>query len=143
MHRPSWFPGGLAAWAILSCAACADASAPTPLPLEATRFEPEPVFRDWWTQIQECSGRSGDYDAVTWYYVPGEEPFHAPGLDKVVIGYWDPAGNRIVLLQFVPNRSALIRHEILHALIRRGDHPATYFQELCGAVINGPGLLPD
>ncbi len=123
--------------------ACAASSEPSALPPDAVSFEPEPLFAEWWAQMEGCSGQTGDYTSIHWYVVPGEEPFIAPPLGKTVIGYWDPDDNRIVLLQYVPSRSALVRHEMLHALIRRGDHPPAFFQDRCGAVINGPGLPPD
>jgi hypothetical protein len=110
-------------------------SAPTELsalPPDAQVFTPEPIFREWWVQVEACSGRTGDYTSIHWYFVPGDEPFISPPLGKAVLGYWDSYDNRIILLQYVPNRSALARHEILHALLRRGDHPAEYFQDRCG-----------
>ena len=59
--------------------------------------------------------------------------------DYDVVGYWDPADNRIVLLQFLPDRRAsYIRHEALHAIIRRVDHPDEYFVRRCLNVIHGP-----
>src|SRR5262245_37234168 len=93
--------------ALLSILACSSSLEPTELPAGAQPFEPEPIFREWWRQMEECSAITGDYDAIHWYFVPGEDPFIAPPLDREVIGYWDPSGSRIVLLQYVPNRSAL------------------------------------
>jgi hypothetical protein len=116
---------------------------PTALPDDARRFTPEPIFESWWQQIEECSARTADFSLIEWYVVPGEDPFIAPPLGREVLGYWDGSADRIVLLEYVENRSALVRHEILHAVLRRGDHPPRYFQTLCGSVINGPGLPPD
>jgi hypothetical protein len=56
---------------------------------------------------------------------------------------WHPSDNRIVLLEWVPSRSSLVRHEALHAILGRGDHPDEYFVASCGAVINAPGLVID
>jgi hypothetical protein len=124
--------------------ACDRATAPIPpLPPGARVFTPEPVFREWWAQMEGCSGRTGSFDAVTWYVVPGEDPFPAPGVGQPVHGYWHPSDNRIVLLEWVPSRSSLVRHEALHAILRRSDHPEEYFVAKCGAVINAPGLIID
>jgi hypothetical protein len=134
---------GVACSALLACLggllACAEPTAP-PLPPGARPFTPEDVYREWWSQIERCSGLTRRFEAVSWYVVPGEDPFMAPGVDQPVIGYWTLGGNRIVLLEWVPNRSALVRHEVLHALLQRPDHPSKYFVDRCGAVINGPGL---
>lgn len=123
--------------------ACAAQTDPSPLPADARPFTPEPIYREWWSQMEACSGLSKSYESVSWYVVPGEDPFVAPSLGKQVLGYWQRRGNRIVLLEYVPSRTELVRHEMLHALLQRGDHPRAYFVDRCGAVINGPGLPPD
>jgi hypothetical protein len=111
----------------------------TPLPDTAAEFVPETVYREWWHQMEECSGRTASFDDVRWYVVPGEEPFHVAGVDHAVVAYWDPRGNRIVVLQYLPNqRAPTIRHEALHAILRRTDHPPEFFVDRCGAVIDSP-----
>ena len=118
---------------LISCAS--DTTAP-PLPPDAREFTPEAVYRDWWAQVEQCSGRTAVFDDVRWYVVPGEDPFRVDGVAYPVLGYWERQGNRIVLLQYVPDsRAALIRHEALHAILRRTDHPAEFFVERCGEVI--------
>ena len=62
-------------------------------------------------------GTTGLLDAVSWCVVPGEVPFEAPGASRAVLGYWHPADNRIVLLEWVPNRTSLVRHEALHPIL--------------------------
>jgi hypothetical protein len=128
---------------IQATSACTGQTDNSPLPPDARPFTPEPIYLTWWMQMETCSGLSADFTGVGWYVVPGEDPFIAPALGRTVLGYWQRAGNRIVLLEFVPSRTALVRHEMLHALLQRGDHPAAYFIDRCGAVIDGPGLLPD
>jgi hypothetical protein len=128
-----------ASCALYMVGACSDAAAPAPLPPDAREFTPEPVYRDWWQQMERCSGRSAPFDAVRWYVVPGEAPFRVAGIPYPVIGYWDQRANHIVLLEYLPTqRAPVIRHEALHAILRRTDHPPRYFEELCGAAIGGP-----
>jgi hypothetical protein len=119
--------------------ACHDVISPTPLPPGAREFTPEAVYREWWRQMEECSGMTAPFDDVEWYVVPGEEPFRVEGVDYPVVGYWDPRDNRIVLLEYLPNqRAPTIRHEALHAILHRTDHPPEFFRDRCGAVIGGP-----
>lgn len=134
---------------LASSVACSDAIGPTPLPAHAQQFTPEPVFREWWQQMEDCSGMQASFDAVRWYVVPGEEAFYVQGVDYPVVGYWDKYDNKIVLLQYLPNeRAPVIRHESLHAILHRTDHPALYFVEKCGGAIDGPdspdgdGIIP-
>ena len=118
---------------------CRTSVAPLTLPAGSFQFQPEPVYRAWWAQMETCSGRKASFDAVTWYAIPGDRPFRVPGHNYDVVGYWDPADNRIVLLQFLPDRRAsYIRHEALHAIIRRVDHPDEYFVRRCLNIIHGP-----
>ena len=62
-------------------------------------------------------GTQASFDAVSWFVVPGEVPFEAPGIPHAVLGYWHPADNRIVLLEWAPNRTSLVRHEALDTIL--------------------------
>jgi hypothetical protein len=120
-------------------AACREGLEPLPLPPGARPFAPEAVYRGWWREMESCSGRTARFDDVSWYLIPGEEPFRVPKHDYLVVGYWDAAVNRIVLLEILPARRApYIRHEMLHAILRSVFHPVEYFETRCGAVIDGP-----
>lgn len=124
---------------VLVAFSCESAVEPLPLPPGSRSFVPEPVYRRWWQQVEACAGRTASFDAVRWYLIPGEDPIRVPGHDRPVLGYWDPADNRIVLIEYLPDRRApYIRHEALHAILRRTDHPEAWFVTRCGATINGP-----
>ncbi|MBK8003952.1 MAG: hypothetical protein IPK12_08390 [Gemmatimonadetes bacterium] len=127
-------------WLVACLAACGTEPQVPPLPDGAVAFVPDSTYPAYWAQMEACSGKRGSFTAVHWYYVPGFDPFPAPGVKDDVVGYWHPSDNRIVLLQNVPNPPALIRHEMLHALIRRTDHPTHFFVDLCGETIAGPPL---
>lgn len=120
---------------------CGDAPTGVETPANAVRFTPEPIFRDWWAQVERCAGRRASYEAVTWMMVPGDEPFRVRGLPKPVLAYWDPGRNWIVMLEYTPDRAAVARHEALHAILRRTDHPREYFETRCGDVIASPGTV--
>lgn len=72
---------------------------------------------------------------ISWYDVPGSETVEYPGDE--VSGYWSAASNRIVLAGNVKLAGDVVRHEMLHALLRnvRG-HPRQYFLERCGGVVS-------
>lgn len=124
---------------LMLASACEDVLVPLELPAGSREFVPEPVFKVWWQQIEICSGRQASFDAVSWYVIPGETPFRIPNHDYDVVGFWDQVANRIVLLEILPDRRApYVRHEALHAILRRTDHPDEFFVTRCGEVINGP-----
>lgn len=95
------------------------------------------VYRLWWQVVERCSGVSGDFQAVHFYQDPGESIVHTNG--DSANGYWFRDGNRIVVGQFRVYDGALVRHEMLHALIGRSageGHPAEYFVQKCGGIVH-------
>ena len=117
---------------LLPLAACEVAT----LPNDAQRFTPPAVYRSWWALTEACSGLHGDFEAVQWYQIPNATSLTLPS-GEVVQARWLRAGNRIVLTGGLDGLYAgdLVRHEMLHALLRGGDHPRSAFIGLCGGVV--------
>jgi hypothetical protein len=69
---------------------------------------------------------------VKWYVVA--QPTLAIG-DGSFNGFWYRAGNRIVLAQPYVTDGQTVRHEMLHAILQRGDHPPDQFTDRCGGVV--------
>lgn len=104
------------------------------LPLGAERFAPPKVYEEWWQLTEQCSGVTGDYAAVSWYRVPGTAEIRlADGTP--VDGRWDEAENRIVLTRESQLAGDLVRHEMLHALLRATGHPRKDFIAKCGGIV--------
>lgn len=118
--------------AIAGLAACGNLVDPD-LPANAERFTPPPVYARWWSMTQSCSGLSGDLSAVTWFMVPGVSTVSLNG--KAVEGYWSLAGNRIVIAGAGRLSGGIVRHEMLHALMKAGGHPRAKFLNDCGGVV--------
>lgn len=124
---------------------------PTGLPSDAEPFTPPLVFERWWAMTKSCSGLSGDLDAVRWYVVPSGT--RLSGSDgRPVDAYWQSSGNRIVLKEDNQLYGDLVRHEMLHALLRRTGHPRDAFVGRCAGVVvctsrclaeGGPPAAPD
>jgi hypothetical protein len=71
---------------------------------------------------------------VTWYQVPGSESVDDNGRD--VGGYWAPISNSIILGGELILDGALVRHEMLHALVRQAKgHARQYFLDRCGGLV--------
>lgn len=86
---------------------------------------------------EACSGAYGDFSAVSWYHVPGEA-FKWEG--QIVSGLWQSAGNHIVLADSALDVGSVVRHEMLHALVRGRSHPRAQFLGRCAALVDCPGV---
>ncbi len=127
-------PRSIALLALLAAAACHDVVEP-PLPGDALRFTPPPAYRRWWAMVESCSGRTGRMEGVAWYVVPGSTLIHAPGRDEMVRGYHSLRSNRVVLAGLLQHAGPVVRHEMLHALLRAGGHPREQFLGRCAGVV--------
>lgn len=97
-------------------------------PGDAVAFDPPPSYRLWWSSVEACAGRSGDFDRVTWYRLPGRS-FQADG--RAVIGRWEPP-HRIYLAADWTDNDFVVRHEMLHDLLGHAGHPDHPFVTPCG-----------
>ncbi len=104
------------------------------LPTGAVRFDPPAVYATWWQMVQSCSSNHGELSAVSWYQVPGTPtiPFEGGGS---VGGYWSEASNEIVLAGASTLDGGLVRHEMLHALVRVPGHPRAEFLAACAGTV--------
>jgi hypothetical protein len=115
-------------------AACSDNIVDPRLPFGAKPFTPPSFYADWWEMTKACSGRSGSLSDVTWYTVPQGTPLELDG--QYVSAYWSAASNQIVLSESVRDNGQVIRHEMLHALLRAKGHARAEFLERCGGVVS-------
>ena len=90
----------------------------------------------WWQALEECAGKTGDLSAVSWMSVSGYVvEVEGRGYD----GYWLKDRNAVVFgeeqLAAANRRSHIIRHELLHALLKTDGHPPEYFGRKCRRLI--------
>ena len=104
------------------------------LPNDATRFTAPLVYQRWWRMVEECSGRTGLLEGVSWYTT--SQPLTDPTTGEHLAGYWSPASNRIVLGDLFKLDGPVVRHEMLHALLRGGGHPYGVFLGSCAGVVH-------
>lgn len=91
--------------------------------------------------MEACSGRTGDFDEISWYYVPNATVFRI-GSGSNAMGYWQPYHRSITLAGLRMNHAYLVRHESLHAILRTRDHPPEYFVEKCGGLLSPTDTYP-
>lgn len=102
------------------------------LPLGAARMTPPSIYDRWWSLTEACSGQSRSMADVRWYRMPGHS-FRF--LNRQVGGVWIPLANAIVLADASINIGPTVRHEMLHALVRRKGHPRDEFLGACGGLV--------
>jgi hypothetical protein len=88
------------------------------------------LYQEWWDKTVACSGKTGKMTDVNFYAVD------APGggielAGEMAHAWWVREGNRIYLPANALGEEWLVRHEMLHALLQRGSHPANVFVSAC------------
>lgn len=93
-------------------------------------LEPPPQFAYWWSLVEQCSGRTSSLATVRWF-TTRSGPVMVEGTSYD--GYWWRDGNRVAVGN--PDDGRTVRHEMLHALLDRGDHPLDMFAGRCAGVV--------
>lgn len=128
----------LAAAGLAALLACTGITEPLLPPAE--RFDPPAQYRGWWREMQQCSARTARFDAVRFYRVlptPGRDSLHFshPESGAYYDGAWVPQWNAIYLAAGQMMTPGLVRHEMLHALLRDVRHPPAYFAGNCARMV--------
>jgi len=85
------------------------------------------VYRTGWNKTEACSGLSGDFDRIEWLVVPGHGFACSSGQ---CAGHWE-SSHRIYIASDWTRNEMVVRHEMLHELLRRGGHPDPPFGKGC------------
>jgi hypothetical protein len=90
-------------------------------------WEPPAVYQEWWGKTEACSGLSGNFDRVDWMIVPGPSFRCSSGN---CVGHWGPE-HKIFIASDWAQHEMVVRHEMLHELMRRSGHPSPPFGTGC------------
>lgn len=113
------------------------------LPPDAVQFSPPAVYPRWWAMVESCSGVERLIDKLAWYVVPGAQTISV-GNRHDFAGYWFERSNRIVLAGQSQLDGPIVRHEMLHAIIRNSGHPRESFLRRCAGVVScGPECVAE
>jgi len=113
---------------VLTLAAC-DRLVDPLFPSDAQEFSPPGVYSTWWNMTQACSSLTGPLNAVHWYKT--DQPLRDARTGEPITGYWNSIDNRIVLMNDAVLDGGSVRHEMLHALVRKVGHPRSQFLGKC------------
>jgi hypothetical protein len=130
------------AFAFAAAGACRDIplAPPTPpeLPAGAEALAPLATYADWWQATENCAGRHGDMSRVSWFAIPDHASFIYGSTSYD--GYWWNGVHWILLAGEKVTDGMIVRHEMLHELLGRGDHPPEYFQGRCADLVACVGI---
>jgi hypothetical protein len=107
------------------------------LPSDAHEFSPPPVYSTWWRMAKSCSGLTGSLESITWLKTDQQMIDSKTG--ERIAGYWNSSSNRIVLSTNAMLEGGIVRHEMLHSLLRRGGHPRNQFLGKCLGTVDCQG----
>jgi len=120
--------------AAVAFAAACDRIVDPPLPTTAVAFVPPPVYARWWALTTTCAGISRPLAEVSWYVVPGVTQFNLR--HETVSAYWTQGSNSIVIADSSVLDGSVVRHEMLHSLVRTRGHPRSAFLEHCLGIVS-------
>jgi len=101
------------------------------LPEGSVPFVPPDVFHAWWDATERCAGISKDFDDISWYVLPDRQSISTPDGEKVGMWFGSTSGSAIVLAGPWQKSELVVRHEILHHLLKDEMHPDTFFKDRC------------
>jgi hypothetical protein len=116
--------------ALLGCDSIVD----PPLPPNTVPMTAPGVYSIWWNMVESCSGITRPLAAVRWFEVSDTDEFKEYG-GELVSGYWSAPSNEIVVAGASVLEGSLIRHEMLHALLRHPGHPRSAFLGSCDGMV--------
>ena len=135
----------LAAAAVALMAGIAGCEATAPLPAGAIAITPREYYPLWWSMVENCSGKTRPMSEIDWYIVHGDRFMSSPGESSSGV-YYEKA-HRIVIADYYAGNGPVVRHEMLHALLRRQseaeiEHPAEFYLRRCAAFVEcAPGCV--
>lgn len=95
-------------------------------------FDPPASYRVMWDSVSACTGVPHyNFERLHFYVVPGVWNFPTPH-EQHAAGYTQ--GQDITIAEYYLYNPIVVKHEMIHALIGRGDHPYIPFVMPCAAM---------
>jgi hypothetical protein len=94
-------------------------------------FNPPPIYREWWSATEACSGRQAPFERVVWYVA---NSLSGDGL--VARGRWS-SPHEIIIVAGYENDQKTVRHEMLHDLLNGDRSHRGHEWDRCGLRFEG------
>lgn len=112
---------------LLGIIACTDLTAPS----GGIRLEITTEYRQWWGELETCSGFRGSIENVRFYTVPDAWQYKGVMVDGS--GRWQFGSPSIItFLAGYEGDGRLVKHEMMHVMGHFSTHPTRYFSGVCG-----------
>lgn len=103
---------------VLALSACSGPTDPGyQVPVSGREVEIPYIYYQWWDEVQEDAEIEASLDRLRLFSVP--QPWFNRRYGRTVLGLWVPDG-RIYMVQYLLLAEGLVKHEMLHELLR-GD----------------------
>lgn len=92
------------------------------------------TYAAWWKEIEQCSGRRGDFRAVTFFIYPDRDHVIVDGIGRSA--WWNWKDSRIYVTKLSVAEAANVRYAMLRYLLPgAADEPAIYFKGMCSHLV--------
>lgn len=104
-------------------------------PTNTTEYIPSAIYKEWWADVERCSGLKGDFAKVHWFATPDVSILYG---DIGATGVWSWPNSIYVAAQIADTtwqivtnpingtptdyRRFVVQHEMLHDLTQSGGH---------------------
>lgn len=134
MRRLRWLAFLLVVIAV-ACASQGQAVVrPTPLPERAFPVTVRGEYQAWWAEVEECSGKKGDFQRVKWYAVLSNgRGFEYRGDWVAGLAYND----RYAIVMGMPwiTSKGHVTHEMGHLIASPNGHDPEIYQRRCAHIV--------
>jgi hypothetical protein len=96
-------------------------------PVGDVPLQPPAVYQEWWAKTQACSGRTGNFNRISWSMIEG---YSFPCSSGECAGHWRTNHHIFLAGDWVMDEM-VVRHEMLHDLIGKPGHPDPPFGVGC------------
>ncbi len=96
-------------------------------PVGDAPLEPPAVYQEWWAKTEACSGRTGNFNRISWSMIEG---YSFPCSSGECAGHWRTNHHIFIAGDWVMDEM-VVRHEMLHDILDRTGHPDPPFGDGC------------
>ena len=114
---------------LLLVASCSNTQTPWEKKYKPTLYAPPPEYGIWWRAVEKCSERHSSLSTVEWFVTALDHLTLPSDSTRLIYAYVNVTTRRVFVAAPYVAHSGVIRHEMLHILIRNVNHPIPPFNK--------------